>query len=101
VRVLQIVENVLNHVVLSKQLSVLGYNEIAVEDPRRGLELASNGGCDIALIDCEMLVMDACQAAEKIIDSEDGIKRPVLIGLTGQSTDHDRNRCLESWTTNA
>jgi CheY-like chemotaxis protein len=96
VRIMQIGESVLNHNVLSRQLSVLGYHEIVVEDARRGLELASNGGCDIVLIDCERVGIDAYRAAEKIIESEDSHIRPVLIGLTGQSADQDRNRCLES-----
>ncbi|HEY6419448.1 MAG TPA: response regulator [Candidatus Binataceae bacterium] len=96
VRVLHIHEHILNQTIMAKQLSVLGYTEEVVEDARRGLEVASGGGCDIVLMDCEMPAMDGYQATGEIRRREGNTRHVVVIGLTTSATEHDRGRCLEA-----
>jgi two-component system sensor histidine kinase/response regulator len=96
VRVLLVDDNSVNRTIGAKQLSALGYRAEIVEDARRGLEIVSQGGSDIVLMDCEMPEMDGYKAVAEIRRREGTARHTVVIALTAHATADDRARCLNS-----
>ncbi len=96
VRVLLVDDNSVNRTIGAKQLSALGYRAEIVEDARQGLEIVSQGGSDIVLMDCEMPEMDGYKAVAEIRRREGTARHTVVIALTAHATADDRARCLNS-----
>jgi two-component system sensor histidine kinase/response regulator len=96
VRVLLVDDNLVNRTIGAKQLSALGYRAEIVEDARQGLEIVSQGGSDIVLMDCEMPEMDGYKAVAEIRRREGATRHTVVIALTAHATVDDRARCLDA-----
>ena len=96
VRVLLVDDNLVNRTVGAKQLTTLGYAAQIVDCASRGLEIVSNGGCDIVLMDCEMPEMDGYEAVAEIRRREGNSRHSLVIALTAHATADDRARCLNS-----
>jgi len=63
---------------------------------RRGLEILSNGGADIVLMDCEMPEMDGYAAVAEIRRREASARHTVVIALTAHVTEDERAKCLDA-----
>jgi PAS domain S-box-containing protein len=96
VRVLLVDDNLVNRTIGAKQLSALGYTGEIAESARRGLEIVSDHGSDIVLMDCEMPEMDGYQAVAEIRRCEGSARHTVVIALTAHATADDRARCLHA-----
>ncbi len=96
VRVLLVDDNLVNRTIGAKQLSALGYTGEIAESARRGLEIVSDEGSDIVLMDCEMPEMDGYQAVAEIRRREGSARHTVVIALTAHATPDDRARCLNA-----
>ena len=96
VRVLLVDDNLVNRTIGAKQLAALGYTAEIVDCAQRGMEIVSNGGCDIVLMDCEMPEMDGYEAVAEIRRREGDARHSVVIALTAHATEEDRMRCLNA-----
>ena len=96
VRVLLVDDNLVNRTIGAKQLSALGYTGEIADSARRGLEIVSDHGSDIVLMDCEMPEMDGYQAVAEIRRREGNARHTVVIALTAHATADDRARCLDA-----
>jgi CheY-like chemotaxis protein len=96
VRVLLVDDNIVNRTIGAKQLSALGYTGEIVESAKHGLEIISNEGPDIVLMDCEMPEMDGFQAVAAIRQREGSARHTVVIAITAHAGEGNRARCLEA-----
>jgi len=96
VRVLLVDDNPVNRTIGAQQLSVLGYKPQIADGARRGLEILSNGGADIVLMDCEMPEMDGYAAVAEIRRREASARHTVVIALTAHVTEDERAKCLDA-----
>ena len=96
VRVLLVDDNPVNRTIGAKQLSTLGYTGEVADSAKHGLEIISNEGPDIVLMDCEMPEMDGFQAVADIRQREGSARHTVVIALTAHATQGDRARCLRA-----
>ena len=95
VRVLVVEDNLVNQLVLGRQLENLGYRNI--ENAANGLlalEAIDRKPYDIVLMDCEMPGMDGREATTRIRNREHGRKRCVIIAVTAHAMAGDLENCL-------
>ena len=78
-----------------KMLAKLGLNCDTAENGFEAVELAQNNAYDIIFMDVQMPEMDGLEAARRIIDSKLQIA-PVIIALTANAFDEDRQECLNA-----
>jgi PAS domain S-box-containing protein len=74
-------------------LEVLGYRVGAVSDGPSALEAALASPPDVMLVDIGMPGMDGYEVARQV-RQHDGLRRVMLIALTGYGRDEDRQRAL-------
>jgi CheY-like chemotaxis protein len=96
VRVLLVDDNLVNRTIGAKQLSVLGYTGEIADSAKHGLQLISEQGPDIVLMDCEMPEMDGYQAVAALRQREGIARHTVVIALTAHAIEGDRARCLKA-----
>ena len=89
-------DNPVNQQVAALVLRKRGYRVEVAADGKAAVEMASSGGCDAVLMDCQMPVMDGYEATAEIRRREgDGTHIPI-IAMTAHSMEGDRQRCLEA-----
>ncbi len=72
-----------------------GHSVTAVPDGREALAALAKDTFDIVLMDEEMPVMSGLEAARAISKATaPGQKRPIIVGISGNSTSEDEQRCL-------
>ena len=72
-----------------------GHSVTAVPDGREALAALAKDTFDIVLMDEEMPVMSGLEAARAILKATaPGQKRPIIVGISGNSTSEDEQRCL-------
>ncbi|NET91109.1 MAG: response regulator [Kamptonema sp. SIO1D9] len=94
-RILLAEDNADNRVLLSFMLRELGYEADEVENGREALERINNGDYDIVFMDCMMPVMDGYEATQALRQQEGEERHTIVIGLTANAMEGDRERCLE------
>ncbi|MCK6490453.1 MAG: response regulator [Planctomycetes bacterium] len=96
IRVLLVEDNQVNQFIAKAMLEHLGATVTVAGDGRQALDLLeSDHGYDIVLMDCRMPVMDGFDATAAIRARQDAWgRRPVVIALTANAFDEDRERCL-------
>jgi len=96
VRVLLVDDNLVNRTIgREAAFRARLYRRIA-ESARRGLEIVSDHGSDIVLMDCEMPEMDGYQAVAEIRPVRRERPAHRVIALTAHATADDRARCLHA-----
>jgi PAS domain S-box-containing protein len=94
-RILMVEDDVINQLVLRRQLEKLGYVHVTVaQNGQEALETLDEEPCDIVLMDCEMPLMDGREATAQIREREHGWKHVVVIAITAEAMIADRGRCL-------
>ena len=100
-RVLLVEDDPINGTIARAMLESLGCAVIQAVNGRQAVELASPGGIDVVLMDCQMPEMDGFAATRAIRTYEQvragggGPTRPVpIIALTANAMQGDRERCL-------
>jgi len=68
--------------------------EVAL-DGRRALAIASHWRPEICVLDLQMPELDGCEVARQI-RSQSWEERPLLVALTGWTTENDRMRALDA-----
>ena len=96
VRVLLAEDNAVNQRVAMEMLKRLGYRAEAVANGQDALKAMERKRYDIILMDCNMPGMDGFEAAREIRKQEAPDHRPVIIALTANALEGDRERCLDA-----
>ncbi|HXB35648.1 MAG TPA: ATP-binding protein, partial [Puia sp.] len=91
-RILVAEDNVINRQLILHILGNLGYEPACVENGREAVEVVGRAGYDLILMDVQMPEMDGLEAT-KIIRRQ-GYRQPVIIALTANAMQGDREECL-------
>ncbi len=88
-------DNLVNRKVALGQLARLGLEAATAVDGREALAAFRRDRHDIILMDCMMPVMDGYEATRRLRRLEGG-DRVVIIAMTANALEGDRERCLEA-----
>lgn len=93
--VLLVEDNQVNQMVASGMLRKLGHRVTIAENGEQALNHLSNHHCDLALMDCQMPVMDGFEATRRLRDMK-GLEQLPVIAVTANAMEGDREQCLEA-----
>ena len=96
IRILLAEDNVMNQMVAVKLLEKLGYEILVVENGKEALSRACAEEFDLIFMDVQMPVMDGLEATRKIREKRDKIKQPLIIAMTANAMQEDKERCLQA-----
>jgi signal transduction histidine kinase/CheY-like chemotaxis protein len=87
-------DNPVNQKLIMSILKKLGYSATLVENGALAYEAALKDEYDIIIMDLQMPVMDGLDASRNIKTNEKIKKKPIIIALTANAMEGDRERCL-------
>ncbi len=95
-KILVVEDNHVNRAVAVGMLESLGYSATSADNGRAAIDAMSKVRFDAVLMDCQMPVMDGMTATSEIRDREQRIggARTLIIALTANAMEGDRERCL-------
>jgi len=93
-RILVAEDNLVNQKVTLHLLEALGLHAQLAQNGREALEAISQAPYDLILMDCQMPGMDGFTATTKIRAQEDPTQRTVIIALTANAMQGDREKCI-------
>lgn len=96
IRILLAEDNVMNQMVAVKLLENLGYEILVVENGKEALSRACAEEFDLIFMDVQMPVMDGLEATRQIRAKRDKIKQPLIIAMTANAMEEDKEVCLEA-----
>lgn len=94
VKILVAEDNLINQAVILNQLQMLGYEPDCVANGIEALELLIQQEYDLVLMDCQMPMMDGYTATRKLRHREGNQRHTVVIALTANAMQEDREKCL-------
>ena|GEM_PF-3571610 len=92
-RILLADDNEINRMVAARQLEVLGYRFLAVDDGQEAVAAFSREHFDAVLMDCRMPVMDGYEATRRLRLQAHGSEVPI-IAVTASALKEDVELCL-------
>jgi len=93
-RVLVVEDNPINRKVALRLLQRLGCNAEVASHGREAVELVRTRDYDLVLMDCEMPVMDGCQATRRIREASDGKRDVPIVAMTARAMKGDVQACF-------
>jgi signal transduction histidine kinase/ligand-binding sensor domain-containing protein/ActR/RegA family two-component response regulator len=93
-RILIAEDNLINQQLILHILGNLGYAPESVENGQLAVDAVAAQSYDLILMDVQMPELDGLQATRLIRDN--GLKQPVIIALTANAMQGDREECLEA-----
>ncbi len=94
-RILIAEDNPINMEVATGMLSSLGYERAEAENGAIVLEKLKHESYDLIFMDVQMPVMDGLEATRRIISTY-GDNRPLIVAMTANAMEADRQACLEA-----
>jgi len=96
ITLLLVEDNVLNQKLIFLTLSKYGFQIDVANNGKEAVDRLGKKNYDIILMDLMMPVMDGLEATRVIRDKEkDSGKKNIIIGLTANTYDADRDKCLQ------
>jgi PAS domain S-box-containing protein len=93
-RVLLAEDDAVNQLFAVRLLERDGFQVEVAGDGSAGVALATSGGYDVILMDCQMPELDGYHATQEIRRREGSKRHTPIIALTAHATKRDRERCL-------
>jgi PAS domain S-box-containing protein len=95
-RVLLAEDNEVNQRLAKKILERLGYAPKTATDGRQVVDACREQTFDMIFMDVQMPVIDGLQATQKLVGMLPPDQRPVIIAMTANAMEGDRERCLQA-----
>ncbi len=96
-QILIVEDNQVNQKVTIKLLERLGYNNYHIAaNGYEAVEQVKKNEFDLILMDIEMPVMNGLEATKTILQLRNLKKMPIIIAVTANATNEDRERCMGS-----
>jgi two-component system sensor histidine kinase/response regulator len=95
-RLLLVEDNAVNQLVASRMLQRLGFNVEFATDGKKAVDMVAANRYDLVFMDCQMPVMDGYQATEQIRRTEPPDRHVVIVAMTANAMQSDRQRCLDA-----
>lgn len=95
-RILLAEDNPINQKLATHMLDKMGYRCVVANNGLEAVELVSKQNFDIVLMDMQMPEMDGLEATREIRDSDDLKKQPVIIAMTANALQDDREKCISA-----
>ena len=92
--VLLVEDNSTNSLIIERTLSRHGCVVTCVEDGLRAVEMATQSGFDVILMDIQLPGIDGVEAIRRIRAAPGGSRGALIVALTAFAFDEDRQRCL-------
>jgi signal transduction histidine kinase/ActR/RegA family two-component response regulator len=94
-RILLVEDNVVNQRLALRQLEILGFEAMAVDNGRAAVDALENQHYDLIFMDCHMPVMDGFAATAAIRERERRSRdRVPIVAMTANARAGDRDDCL-------
>jgi PAS domain S-box-containing protein len=94
-RLLLVEDNAVNQLVASRMLQRLGFAVEFALDGKKAVDMVAANRYDLVFMDCQMPVMDGYQATEQIRRTEPSGRHVIIVAMTANAMQNDRERCLE------
>jgi CheY-like chemotaxis protein len=86
-----------NRLLLETMLRKLGYNAVTTAaDGTEAVAVGTRGDIDVIFMDVQMPDVDGLEATRRIRDTWLKEAQPVIIALTAEAMQGDRERCIEA-----
>jgi len=95
-RILVVEDNAVNQMVASRMLQRMGCRVDLAVDGKIATEMVRAAPYDLIFMDCQMPVMDGYEATVEIRRTEVPGNRRVIVAMTANAMDSDRQRCLDA-----
>ena len=99
-RILVVEDNIINQKVALLFLESLGYRADVAANGKEAVKAAESIAYDVILMDCQMPEMDGFEATRRIRESRSPSApkgyAPIIIALTANAMEGDRDRCLQA-----
>ena len=95
-RLLLVEDNAVNQLVASRMLQRLGFTVEFATDGKKAVDMVAANRYDLVFMDCQMPVMDGYQATEQIRRTEPPDQHVIIVAMTANAMQSDRQRCLDS-----
>jgi PAS domain S-box-containing protein len=94
VKILLVEDNPVNQTLAKRMLGKLGYVPDLAENGRVAVEIVGSGPYDLVFMDVLMPDVDGLEATRRIVSGRDLRDRPVIIAMTANAMEGDKEQCL-------
>jgi two-component system sensor histidine kinase/response regulator len=95
-RLLLVEDNAVNQLVASRMLQRLGFTVEFATDGKQAVDMVAVNRYGLVFMDCQMPVMDGYQATEQIRRAEPPDRHVIVVAMTANAMQTDRERCIEA-----